>query len=586
MKKGELLMSEATENTTQEQQTTLDEYDVAILGGGQAGLTLALQIKQTRPETSIVVIEKQRFPVPEAAHKVGESTVEIMAHYLRDILGLQEHLQTQQLRKFGLRMFFSAAGNQDITHRVEYGQIAEAPLPSYQLDRGRFENTLSQLLPERGITLLDGTKVQQIDLQPQSETHHLRLDGEQGEREINVKWVVDASGRSSLLKRQLGLAKKVGHHANSAWFRVNYAVDINDWSDDPEWKGRVTNGERRLSTNHLMGPGYWIWLIPLSSNSTSIGIVADAEMHPFEGFNLFERALSWLHEREPQLAQVVEEHREQIQDFRVMRDYSYSCEQVYSEERWCLTGEAAVAIDPLYSPGGDLIAIGNGLTCDLVTRYLDGEDIEDLAAAHNQIFLIFSEVWLVAYEKQYPLMSNAQVMVAKVIWDTIIYWAFPGLLFFHDKIRRLGDSDGALANLYRCWNLHTRVQQFFREWHSFDQPEATDTFADPYSLMDFLVDLHNGMAANLPDDELEAQFAINARLLEQLSGQLVQTVIDKHEGRVEDEAAQEQIRKWREEPFIAEVLAIYEEEQRTNPIDNSWITLGYQSEREKQEITR
>ncbi|WP_220197245.1 NAD(P)/FAD-dependent oxidoreductase [Ktedonospora formicarum] len=579
-------MSEATENTTQEQQTTLDEYDVAILGGGQAGLTLALQIKQTRPETSIVVIEKQRFPVPEAAHKVGESTVEIMAHYLRDILGLQEHLQTQQLRKFGLRMFFSAAGNQDITHRVEYGQIAEAPLPSYQLDRGRFENTLSQLLPERGITLLDGTKVQQIDLQPQSETHHLRLDGEQGEREINVKWVVDASGRSSLLKRQLGLAKKVGHHANSAWFRVNYAVDINDWSDDPEWKGRVTNGERRLSTNHLMGPGYWIWLIPLSSNSTSIGIVADAEMHPFEGFNLFERALSWLHEREPQLAQVVEEHREQIQDFRVMRDYSYSCEQVYSEERWCLTGEAAVAIDPLYSPGGDLIAIGNGLTCDLVTRYLDGEDIEDLAAAHNQIFLIFSEVWLVAYEKQYPLMSNAQVMVAKVIWDTIIYWAFPGLLFFHDKIRRLGDSDGALANLYRCWNLHTRVQQFFREWHSFDQPEATDTFADPYSLMDFLVDLHNGMAANLPDDELEAQFAINARLLEQLSGQLVQTVIDKHEGRVEDEAAQEQIRKWREEPFIAEVLAIYEEEQRTNPIDNSWITLGYQSEREKQEITR
>ncbi len=52
---------------------------------------------------------------PEAAHKVGESTVEIAAHYLRDILGLEEHLHTQHVRKFGLRMFFSFDGNQDIT---------------------------------------------------------------------------------------------------------------------------------------------------------------------------------------------------------------------------------------------------------------------------------------------------------------------------------------------------------------------------------------------------------------------------------------------------------------------------------------
>jgi hypothetical protein len=335
-----------------------------------------------------------------------------------------------------------------------------------------------------------------------------------------------------------------------------------------------------------MGSGYWIWIIPLASNSTSIGIVADAAMHPFEGFNLFERALNWLHEHEPQCARVVEEHREQIQDFRVMKDYSYSCEQVYSEERWCLTGEAAVAVDPLYSSGGDLIAIGNGLVCDLVTKQLDGEDIEDLSAAHNQLFLIFSEVWLVAYEKQYPLMSNAQVMVAKVIWDTVIYWAFPGLLYFHDKLRRLGESSGALANLYRCWNLHNRVQQFFREWHSIDQPDASDTFADPYSLLDFLVDLHNGMAAGLPDDELEEQFATNARLLEHLAGQLMSVVIEKHRDHLENEAVRQQIQKWQQEPFIDELISIYQKEQEINPIDNSWITLGYQNEREKQEIAQ
>src|SRR6266550_3864156 len=130
-----------------------DQYDVAILGGGMAGLTLALQLKKTRPATRILVIEKQKHPVPEAAHKVGESTVEIAAHYLRDILGLEKHLQTQQLRKFGLRMFFSADGNQDITRRVELGHAVPPPLEveTYQLDRGRLENALSSALPRRGI---------------------------------------------------------------------------------------------------------------------------------------------------------------------------------------------------------------------------------------------------------------------------------------------------------------------------------------------------------------------------------------------------------------------------------------------------
>lgn len=75
----------------QQQKAPVDEfpdmYDVAILGGGMAGLTLALQIQQSRPATRIIVIEKQEHPVPEAAHKVGESTVEIASHYLRDVLG-------------------------------------------------------------------------------------------------------------------------------------------------------------------------------------------------------------------------------------------------------------------------------------------------------------------------------------------------------------------------------------------------------------------------------------------------------------------------------------------------------------------
>jgi flavin-dependent dehydrogenase len=558
-------------------------YDVVILGGGIAGLSLAREMTRKHPQISVLVVEKQQHPVPEAVHKVGESTVEIAAYYMRDVLGMEEHLMTQQLRKFGLRMFFSLDDNRDITHRVEYGQIEQAPLPAYQVDRGRMENALGIELRKAGIAFVDDSKIEQVELHPKQELHRVRFTSGGTAHEVQARWVVDATGRSSLLKRQLGLAKKVNHHANAIWFRVGYSVDIDTWSTDAEWLTRITAGERSLSTNHLMGSGYWVWIIPLASGSTSIGIVTDASMHNFDEMNRFDRALVWLHAHEPQCAEEVELHKDQIQDFRVMKDYSYSCEQVFSGDRWCLVGEAAVAIDPLYSSGGDLIAIGNGLTCDLISRDLAGEDVSELAEGHSQLFLIFSEVWLAAYEKQYPLMGNARVMVAKVIWDTVIYWAFPGLLYFHDKIRTLSDDPLTVANLYRCWNLHSRVQEFFREWHAIDQPTASDTFADPYSLLDFLVDLHTGMAAGLPDDELEVQFAKNTRLLEQLSGQLVSVVIETLSARADEEAVAQQMKRWQEEEFLQEVVEVYKEDNQTNPIDNKWVILGYQQP-EKQEV--
>ncbi|HEU5380160.1 MAG TPA: tryptophan 7-halogenase [Ktedonobacteraceae bacterium] len=562
------------------------EYDVAILGGGVAGLTLAVQLKKARPALNILVIEKQTHPVPEATHKVGESTVEISGHYLRDVLDLQEHLQTQQLPKFGLRMFFSVGDNRDISRRVELGHAVLPPrvVGTYQLDRGRLENALSSALPRRGITLLDGCKVQQIILQPQEDAHCLRVLQGKSTREFRARWVVDASGRSTLLQRQLGLAKKVEHSANAAWFRVGHAIDVNKWSADVAWQARIREGERRLSTNHLMGPGYWVWLIPLASGSTSVGIVTDASMHPFEEINRFERALDWLHAHEPQCAEEIEQHRAEIQDFRVMKDYSYSCEQVFSGERWCLTGEAGVSLDPLYSPGGDLIAISNGLICDLIEKDLEGEDIEDLAAIHNQFFLILTNSWLSTYEQQYPLMGNAQIMVAKVMWDTAVYWAIPGLLYFHDKFRTFSDSPGIAMNLLRFSLLSEHVQAFFRDWLTVVQPEASDTFIKYYDF-DFMARLHIGMTAELPDAELEAQFATNVRFIERLAGQLVSTVIQTCLDGPQTETIRSQVQRWQEDAFLAELIALHQQEEQTNPLDSGWITLGHKS-REKREVAR
>ncbi|MGH2480478.1 MAG: NAD(P)/FAD-dependent oxidoreductase, partial [Ktedonobacteraceae bacterium] len=452
-----------------------------------------------------------------------------------------------------------------IAQRVELGSSVFPPLCTYQLDRGRLENELGCAVRQRGITFLDGSKVQQIVLQPQGDFHQLRILHAGQKREIQARWVVDASGRNTILQRQLGLAKKVGHQANAAWFRLAHSIDVNTWSADPAWRARICEGDRALSTNHLMGPGYWVWLIRLASGSTSVGIVTDASQHHFEEMNRFERALAWLHRHEPQCATEIEQHREQVQDFRVMKNYSYSCEQVYSGERWCLTGEAGVSLDPLYSPGSDLIAISNGLICDLITRDLKGEEIQGRAQVHNTLFLSLTTIWLGIYEQQYSLMSNAQVMVAKIIWDTAFYWGVFGLLYFHDAFRDIAESPGVAAQLTRIALVSNRVQAFFREWHALARPAASHMFVDLYAPLDFMVKLHTGMAAGLSHAELEAQFAANVRLFERLAGQMVSVVIEAHADHAENEAVLSQIRQWQTEPFMAEMIALYRREARANP---------------------
>lgn len=568
-----------TVSEIQGRESDIPQYDVAILGGGAAGLTLALQLKRTRPATSILVVEKNPHPVPEAAHKVGESTVEIGGYYLREVLGLEDHLREQQLNKFGLRMFFSSGDNRDIARRAELGARMWAPkaVGTHQLDRGRLENALGQKLAGDGISFRAGCAVQQVTLQPQEEYHRLRLladsqdaDSQEEQRDVDARWVVDATGRTSLLKRQLGLTKKVEHEANAVWFRIKHRIDIGQWSDDPEWLGQIHDGPRELSTNHLMGPGYWVWLIPLASGSMSIGIVTDARMHRFDEMNRFDRAMAWLHEHEPQCAQMIELYRDQVQDFRVLRNYAYGCEQVFSDQRWCLAGESGVFLDPFYSPGMDLIAIGNGLITDLLTHALDGEDVEERAAIHNQIFLLLFDGWLKIYDQQYGIMGSARIMLTKVVWDTAAYWAIPGLLFFHDKFPQLADFQPIVFALARFNDVSARVQRFFREWHAVDHSEESTPFISFYDF-DFMAKLHIGMAAKLSDTDLLAQVTDNLRLIEQISGQLVITVIAECSARLEDAKMREQVERWKGDAYLAELIEIFEKENPGNPVGDEWI---------------
>ena len=545
------------------------DHDVSIVGGGVAALTLALELRRARPATRILVIEPNTHPVPEVTHTVGESTVEVSAHYLRDRLGMADHLNTSHIRKMGLRMFFSHEQNTDISQRMELGSSSFVPQVTYQIDRGRLENELNRRCQSEGVDIAAG-RVRSVEFGSENRPHTISFQNGDAVSRTTARWVVDASGRNRMLPRQLHLKRANEHDCNASWFRVATEIDVGRWSDDPTWQGRLIEGDRAMSTNHLMGEGYWVWLIRLASGATSVGIVADPAFHRFDEFNTLAKARAWLREHEPQCAAVIAEHAHLIRDFRVMKKYSHSATKVFDgRDRWCLTGDAGVFLDPLYSSGLDLVAIGNGLITDMIARELNGEDVVARTQISDSIFRSLAEMWLAVYQDQYTLMGTPTVMSAKIIWDVAFYWGFIGLLYMNGRFVSVADDPGFVPYLDGLIALSNRVQRFFREWAAVESGTSSVPFVDLYSPLNFMVALHTAMMGTSPN--FAEQFDANARLLRQLAGQLVETIIAEKSSMFGDDDVMRQVQAWQRDSLLHELRSAYRQEQANNPITGDWI---------------
>ena len=497
-----------------------DSYDVAILGGGLAGLTLGLQLKQQRPDTSIFIAEKREGPAREAAFKVGESTQEISCEYFANVLGFREHLENEQITKNGLRFWFPAGDNSELAERVERGPARRLPVHTYQLDRGRFENFLGEQALAAGIDLVGGARVRDVELGDDEHEITYTLGGKEStdERKVKARWILDASGRAFTLKQKLGLLEDNGHVINSSWFRLAGGLDLEDWADpnDEEFFGRMAErGVRKLSTNHVCGQGYWVWLIQLSSGPISIGLCADPRFHPFEEFDTLEGLMDWFRRNEPQIAESVEARGlDQVEDFLKVADFSYGCKQVFSgSDRWCLVGEAGAFLDPFYSPGSDFIAVSNTMTTDLVTRALDGEDVTERAKAHDELYLAAYRTHLTFYERQYEFWHNPAVMNVKIGANNIHYWGCNALLFFKRKWADLDFMARVRPDVERIWAITRQLEAMYREWNALESREWRRALVSTAGFP-AMFERHEDLDRDFDDDALAARLAANADLME------------------------------------------------------------------------
>lgn len=401
--------------------------DVLVLGGGLAGLTLARSL----PDRRVVVVDPRG--TDPARRRLGESLTEVSSFYLES-LGLAEHLREQHVRKLALRFFL---GTGPLSERAEFGVMGEgAPpatieqaLPStWQVHRGRLEHHLAQ-----GLEVVHATAT--FD-------GGVRIDGEP----VDATWVVDATARGVVP----GARRDLPHAAQAAWFWVEQAIDVDELGLPPRCAPHV----RERATTHLMGPGGWVWVIRLADGSTSIGIVRP----PGPAFSGVDSALAWLARREPELHAALDAPVDFAQ-----AAWTAHMRPLIERPGLARIGDAAGFLDPLYSSGADLIAIGNGLVASCIRGQVDPRRA-------NTVFDGVRGQYVGLYEGIFGLLASPRALLARTVWDQAVYFGFLALLgrggSFAEAL-----SDG-LWHARAVKQLQDQTSQALRAWAAVDTAPA------------------------------------------------------------------------------------------------------------------
>lgn len=151
-------------------------------------------------------------------------------------------------------------------------------------------------------------------------------------------------------------------------------------------------------------------------------------------------------------------------DFKRLKNLSHDSSQVWSAERWALTGEAGVFADPYYSPGSDFIAMSNTFICDLInTHSSEPGKLALHAEIYQRMYKTFFSNTMSLYQNEYPGWGDTRLMVVKTTWDYAYYWGVLAWLYFREVMTDISFIRSVEAGLSRTTELNVMMQAAFRK---------------------------------------------------------------------------------------------------------------------------
>jgi FADH2 O2-dependent halogenase len=311
--------------------------DVIIIGGGPAGSVLGSYLSKAGIDN--IIIEKVMHPRPHVGESLVSSTVRIFDEL--DFLPVME--EQKFIRKYGAAWHPTQGRGEFFIEFAEFPQEGVNQDYTYHVDRAIFDHLLLQHARNLGSRVIQGASVKEVLFDDNDYASGVLIDVEGAKAELPAKYVVDCSGRNTILGNQRRLREKDPLFNQ---FAVISHFDNVHRSDDPKtWNF--------IHIYFLPVERGWAWQIPISETTTSIGVVAERAVFKESR----QRKEEWFFEQiatTPALAKAMESAK-QVGEFNTEADYSYAMRE-FVGNGWMLVGDSARFVDPIFSSGISIAA--------------------------------------------------------------------------------------------------------------------------------------------------------------------------------------------------------------------------------------
>ena len=301
--------------------------DVLVVGGGPAGATISALLAERGRD--VVMMEKAHHP----RFHIGESLLPANVQ-LFDQLGVRDQIEAVGMPKWGVEF---VSPDHDHGAFVEFAEAWDKNMPyAWQVRRSEMDEILFRNAAVKGARTLEGHQVRGVAFDADGATVQVELDD--GARQTwRTKFLVDATGRDTLLANHFKCKEKNPHHNSSALY--------GHFTGAKRLEGRMEGNITILWFDHG-----WFWFIPLADGTTSIGAVCwpyylkSRHKKPLAEF--FRDTIALCPELEKRL-----EGAELIDNLvHATGNYSYTSTRS-SGERYLMLGDAYAFIDPVFSSG-------------------------------------------------------------------------------------------------------------------------------------------------------------------------------------------------------------------------------------------
>lgn len=303
------------------------EADIAIVGGGIAGCTLAMALA---PSYSVIVIDKLAAPV----ERLGECLAPAARRILRG-LGLMAAMEQHRpddgrpihRTNMGTRSYWGSDG----VHIVD--PLRNPDGFGWHLNRQAFEAWLRDVTVQRGIQCLWGMQLHSCQYENAAWQLTTTPAGEApgaNTCSISAKFVVDASGRQSIFARQAGIK------------RTQFDKLIACWATLPD---RIEN---KMSTISAAEKGWW-YTAALPGGKRVLAFHTDPDLVDRDIAKNKQLFLELAYQNR-EMTEILKNGGNDIDYQGVVAANSTRLDQPCGKQ-WAAVGDAAMSFDPLSSQG-------------------------------------------------------------------------------------------------------------------------------------------------------------------------------------------------------------------------------------------